>query len=384
MHGMERALSGIRFNGRREHIDADRRLRAKPAQGKHYHRSGARLLMLSSRLSTYRYSRNVPRMNLRDLVMVVVEGQIAHPVGRAPYRIGHDGVPRVLPGTGGIVLNRRIGDRCVGLAGDHIEPGVALHNNRREVIGPPDGPNVALITYACVGNRARVVTGPCAGKQGLVTGKHGGVNHLLVDFPPAILRRLRIGERIQIFSHGLGLKLLDHPEITVLNASPDLLMRWQLGERDGILYAPVTHLVPGAIMGSGLGRNTAWRVDYDIQLADPGIRRRYRLGSLRFGDMVAILHADNRFGPTYRQGWVTIAVIVHSDSTVSGHGPGVSPLLTGPMQRLRPVFAPQANLAAIFDLRALPPLRTYEPLAGPRSSPGPRFTRLRNKNYLMA
>ena len=84
-------------------------------------------------MSTYRNSRNVPRLNLRDLVVVTVAGQIAHPVGRAPYRIGYDGVPRVLPATGGIVLNHRIGDRCVGLAGDHIEPGAALHNNNREV-----------------------------------------------------------------------------------------------------------------------------------------------------------------------------------------------------------------------------------------------------------
>jgi hypothetical protein len=55
-------------------------------------------------------------------------GQIAHPVGAGnPYRIGNDGVPRVLPATGGIVLNHRVGDRCVGLMGNHIEPGVALH-----------------------------------------------------------------------------------------------------------------------------------------------------------------------------------------------------------------------------------------------------------------
>jgi hypothetical protein len=79
-----------------------------------------------------------------DLVMVAVASQVAHPIGRAnPYRIGHDGVPRVLPTSGGIALNQRIGDRCIGLAGDHIEPGVALHNNQREVVGPRNGPNQA-------------------------------------------------------------------------------------------------------------------------------------------------------------------------------------------------------------------------------------------------
>ena len=89
---------------------------------------------------------------------------------------------RVLPGTGGITINCRIGDPCVGLAADHVEPGVALHNNGREIIGARNGPNLALLTSACVGNRARVATGPAAGATGLVTGKHGGVDHVLVDF----------------------------------------------------------------------------------------------------------------------------------------------------------------------------------------------------------
>ncbi|MFM6059625.1 MAG: DUF4438 domain-containing protein, partial [Microcystis aeruginosa] len=53
-------------------------------------------------------SANSLRINQPDLVMVAVAGQIAHPVGQAnPYRIGHDGIPRILPATGGVVLNQR-------------------------------------------------------------------------------------------------------------------------------------------------------------------------------------------------------------------------------------------------------------------------------------
>lgn len=298
-----------------------------------------------------------PRMNADELVAVSVQGQIAHPVAAASaYRIGHDGVPRVLPGTGGIVLNKRIGDLCVGLAGDHIEPGVALHNNGREVVGPRDGPNNALITYACVGNLARVLSGPCAGKTGLVTGKHGGINHVLVDFPTEVLLRLRIGDRVQIVSHGLGLRLPEHPRVEVLNCAPRLLRRWGIVVRDGRLHVPVTHLVPARIMGSGLGKNTAWRGDYDIQLVDRAARERHRLGSLRFGDLVAITDADTRRGPSYAPGRVTIGVIVHGDSTVSGHGPGVTPLLSGPAAVLRPMLQADANLAEVFGLRrAVPP-----------------------------
>lgn len=313
------------------------------------------------------YQRETVKINQSDLVMVAVMGQIAHPVGRAnPYRIGHDGLPRMLPATGGINLSHRIGDRCVGLAGDHIEPGVALHNNNREIIGSRQGPNLALITYACVGNRARVISGPSTGKTGLVTGKHGGVAHLLVDFPPPVLRQLRIGDRIQIYSYGLGLRLLDYPDIKVMNCSPALLKRWGLRCGHRRLQVPVTHQMPAAIMGSGLGKNTAWRGDYDIQLFDPQIRRRYRLDTLRFGDLVAIIAGDTRFGPSYRSGKITIGIIVHGDSTVSGHGPGVTPLLTASARRLEPIYDPQANLAALFNLRSLPPARPYRPLVDPQ------------------
>ncbi|WP_299488015.1 DUF4438 domain-containing protein [Acaryochloris sp. IP29b_bin.137] len=308
------------------------------------------------------------RLNQEDLVMSVVMGQIAHPVGRVnPYRIGHDGVPRILPAGGGISINQRIGDRCVGLAGDHVEPGVSLHNNDREVTGSRKGNNLALITYACVGNRAQVINGPCKGQWGLVTGKHGGVDHVMVDFPTPVLKRLRIGDRIQINSVGLGLQLPDYPNITVMNCSPTLLQRWKLRLHDRGIQVPVTHTIPSALMGSGLGKNTAWRGDVDIQLFDAEIRRRCGLNRLRFGDLVAIVQSDSQFGPSFRQGRTTVGVVVHGNSTVSGHGPGVTPLLTGPAQQLQPIRLPQANLAILFDLRMLPPAKSYRPITACRN-----------------
>jgi hypothetical protein len=304
-----------------------------------------------------------PRTNRRDLVMVTVAGQVAHPVARAsPYRVGHDGTPRILPGSGGVAVNQRIGDRCVGLAGDHVEPGVALHNNGREVVGPRNGPNLALLTYACVGNLARVLTGPCRGRSGTVTGKHGGIEHLLVDFPPAVLRRIRIGDQVQVYSYGLGLRLVDHPDVTVTSCSPRLVRRWGLRSRPPRLQVPVTHLLPASVMGSGIGRPDAVRGDYDIQLFDPDIRRRFGLERLRFGDIVAILHSDSRFGRAYRRGSITVGVVVHGDSTLSGHGPGVLALLTSPDGQVQPLLTPRANLAVLLGLRRLPPPSPHRPL----------------------
>jgi hypothetical protein len=303
-------------------------------------------------------------LNTGDLVMQAVQGQIAHPIGRAsPYRIGHDGVPRVLPGTGGIVINRRIGDRCVGLAGDHIEPGVALHNNSREIVGPRDGPNMALLTSACVGNTARVVSGPCTGAVGLVTGKHGGINHVLADFDAETLRRLNIGDRIQVYAIGLGLRLLGYPDITVTNCAPGLLRRWRPRPQGPVLEVRVTHALPASLIGSGMGRNTVWRGDFDIQLADPSLRRRFGLETLRFGDFVAVTDQDGRFGPSVRVGRVTVGIVVHGDSMVSGHGPGVTALLSGSTTSLRPIRDPVANLAALYGRRALVRSQRHAPLA---------------------
>ncbi len=295
-----------------------------------------------------------PKINGADLVVLTVVGQIAHPVSKSsPYRIGQDGIPRILPGTGGIVINYRIGDRCVGLQADHIEPGVSIKNYARSSGADKDGENLALNTYACVGNIATVLDGPCKGKKGLVTGKHGGVNHVLIDFPEQVLRKLRIGDKIQINSYGVGLRLLEHSKITVWNCDPRLLSKWGVQSKLSRLYVPVTHIIPAGLMGSGLGRNNALRGDYDIQLTDPEINRRLKLNTLRFGDFVAIIDADTRYGRSFQQGFVTIGIVVHSDSTVSGHGPGVVTLFSGESKFFKLLQDKLANLAVVMGIKEL-------------------------------
>jgi Domain of unknown function (DUF4438) len=293
-----------------------------------------------------------PRTNGRQLVVTVVAGQVANALVRAgPYRIGRDGHLRVVPGTGGIALNKRVGDRAVGFAGDHVEPGASVRNNDREATGRRDAANRGLLLYSCIGNRARVVSGPASGTIGTVTGKHGGINNLLIDFPPPALRRLRIGDRVQITAVGQGLHLPDHPGVRALNLAPRLLARWGLRGHGRHLHVPVTHVVPAGLMGSGLGRFDGVFGDCDIQLSDPEMRRRFRLEALRFGDLVAVCPMDFGFGPSRRPGAVTIGVVVHSDSRVAGHGPGVTPLLMSTTGALRPLYSPYANLALVLGLR---------------------------------
>ena len=263
------------------------------------------------------------------------------------------------------------------LAADHVEPGVALHNNGQEIVGGRTARTCALLTSACVGNRARVASGPATGATGLVTGKHGGINHVLVDFDTKTLLRLNIGDRVQIYACGLGLQLLDFPQVERVELRTEPAAPLGAAATRRALDVPVTHTLPAAILGSGLGKNSVWRGDVDIQLFDGPTRRRNGLETLRFGDLVAVSDSDTRYGAAWRSGRVTIGVVVHSDSTVSGHGPGVTVLLTGPASRVRPVRDNRANIAFLYQCRDYVAPRTRVPLAGRTQLAKPRqFHRL--------
>lgn len=297
------------------------------------------------------------RINRRELVMITVAGEVAPPLERnGPWRIGQDGVPRILPGTGGIVLSHRIGDPCVGLAADHVEPAVSIRTDQRSG-SAGDAANQALQTLSCVGNRAVVMSGRAIGARGVVTGKHGGVDMVLIDFPLATMRRMAIGDKVQVYAYGVGLRLADLPEVAVWNADPRLLDAWGLTLAGGQLRATVTHRIPAAVMGSGLGRNNVAKGDYDIQMSDPAAVRRYRLDRLRFGDLVAITDADNRFGRSRIAGRTSLGVVVHSESTVAGHGPGVVTLLSGPASRFALLPDANANIAGLLGIRSPRPPR---------------------------
>lgn len=288
----------------------------------------------------------LPRMNVEQLVEIAVGGEVAGPVvrPRSPWRVGHDGVPRVLVGTGGITYNVKVGMPARGWAGDHVEPGVSVRH-------PDERGAAALTALAAVGNEARVISGDAKGGVGVVTGKHGGY-HLMVDFPDAVLEQLCIGDRLQFRAYGVGLAFPDHPAVRATSLDPRLAERWGLGERDGRLTVPVAKRVPAGIMGSGLGRDDVQWGDYDITLFDPEMVARHGLADLRLGDLVAIDDADAAFGWHYRAGSVTVGVICHADSHLAGHGPGVTTLLTGPVDALEPVVDAGANLADILGVGA--------------------------------
>lgn len=285
------------------------------------------------------------KMNLSELVMLSVAGDVTSavwPTSRV-YRIGADGTPRVLPGTGGICYSHVIGDSALDLKGDHVEPGVTIRAANEDH-------NSALNTLACVGNKARVMTGDAKGAEGVVCGMHGGVEHLMVDFAAETMEKLAIGDKVQIRAFGSGLELPECPDVAVMNADPDFIAAWSLSVKKGRLQVPVTHVLPAKLMGSGLGSVSCHSGDYDIQLFDEGTVKEHGLATLRFGDLVAITDADHSFGRRYLGGAISVGVIVHSRSDMSGHGPGVTTLLTSKLGKIDPVVDRDANIGRYLGI----------------------------------
>ncbi len=315
------------------------------------------LLILLFHVTVYTGNNNLTplEVNRDKLVEMAVVGEISPPVlGDPPYRVSPRGKVIATPATGSITYNFRTGDTAVHMAGDHVEPAVSIVNfgstNSRN---SPE--NVALNTLSCVGNVVTVISGDAKGARGTVIGKHGGIENVMVEFTGEVYDKLAIGDKMQVRAVGLGMEATNIDDIFVMNLGPqllDALNEYGMGiTNDGRLRVPVTHRIPAKIMGSGLGQRHAYSGDYDIQLFDDDVVERYGLDTLRYGDIVAIIDADHRYGRIYRGGAITIGVVVHGVSAIAGHGPGVTTLITSPGGNIETIVDQNSNLAELLDLR---------------------------------
>ena len=279
------------------------------------------------------------KINAGRLVMQSVMGAVHHPVMGTPYRMDTLGMGHVLPATGGITYNVKIGDSVFAMECDHVEPGVSMQN-------PDKMENAALNTLACVGNVATVVSGDAKGDKGFVTGTHGGIEHVLVYFSSETLDKMTVGDKIQVRSQGQGMYIEGFEQtVFAMNMDPGLFEKMNITVEDGVLKVPVAAKVPAYLMGSGIGAVTAQNGDYDIMTADHDEIVRNGLDKLRYGDIVLLQDCDTSCGRGYLRGAVTIGIVVHSDCVKMGHGPGVTTLLTSKMPIIDGILNQKANLA---------------------------------------
>jgi len=271
-------------------------------------------------------------------VAVNMLGVVEHPVlGDTPYRVDADGHPYLPAGDGGLVLGVRLGDPVSAVAGDHVAPGACL-------VHPEPAARYALVSYACIGNPAEVRTGRAAGARGVVIGKRGEDGRVITGFRQEDLARMRPGDQVTVRACGQGWQ---HPGVppgvVVMNAGPGLLgtlpVEWS---GDGPMTVGVRAVLPSKLAGNGIGRPAAaWDLDLQLPARPGGPAAGDGLppgtGGLLLGDLVAVTGLDARHDMGYRKGWLTVGVVVHGTSPLPGHGPGITPILTGPRAALSAV-----------------------------------------------
>lgn len=277
------------------------------------------------------------KTNKSSLVMQSVMGEIAHPRKGTFYTMSQEGTIEHLPGIGAITYNVGVGDSVYGWAVDHMEPGVSIRH-------PLDIENTATLLLSCIGNEAKVISGDGKGIKGFVIGKHGGRDNTIIHIDKNELDMLSIGDRIQIKAYGLGLKLVDYPDIKVMSIAPDVVEAMKISEREDGIEVPVVAEVPAYLMGSGMGAETSYKGDYDIMTGDKDEIKRLGLDNLKFGDFVCLRDCDNTYGRGYLKNAVTIGMVVHSDCVWAGHGPGVVTVFSSKHPCIFPKIDEKANI----------------------------------------
>lgn len=285
------------------------------------------------------------KTNRHTLVMQSVQGKVQHP-GFGGYRVTTDGVPLILPATGGITYNVKVGDPAFGLTGDHVEPGVSVKNEN-------DGHNAALGVLSCVGNTAKLISGDAKGALGYVVGTHGGVEHLMVQFEQDVLEQMTMDDKILVKAFGQGLQVDGFEDVKVMSLDPDLFENMGIEEKDGQLIVPVAAVIPQHLMGSGVGSPFAQKGDYDLITSNREEITALGLDKLNFGDFVLLQDCDNTFGMGgHLKGSVSIGLVIHSDCIKSGHGPGITIVMSCKTPRIAGKLDKTANLAKYMEQMA--------------------------------
>ena len=268
------------------------------------------------------------------MTTVNLVGYAEHPVlGESAYRVDRDGVSYVPAGDGGIVLGLELGDSVFKLAADHAAPGACL-------VHPDAAARHALTAFACIGNRAVIRTGAASGAVGCVLGKRGEEGRVIVGFRAADLAVMRPSDEVAVQARGQGWRPAGLPdEVTVMNTDPVLFaaLPIEIAADGRRVAATVRAVLPGKLAGNGIGRPAAsW--DLDLQLTEEASvtgSRPQEPPEVLLGDLIAVTDIDARYNMGYRRDWATVGIVVHGGSPLPGHGPGITPILTGPAAALQ-------------------------------------------------
>ena len=282
------------------------------------------------------------------LVNVSVMGSVCQPnfqgLPAEPYRLDSDGIPFLLPTWGSIVHNVSVGDSAFGWEADCIHPGVSIKY-------PSEGGNRGLNILSCVGNEAIIMNGEAKNSVGFVSGKSGRFSEQInIHFEKRVRERISINDKILIKSLGVGLKIKNFENIFCKSLSPQIFNKMNIKIKNKKLNIPVTHIIPEHLVGAGSGL-TSESGSLHIQTTDLNEMKKLKIDQMKLGDLIAINHADHRWGRSYKKDYVSIAICIHGDSVMSGHGPGIMTIMTGKKNDLGWKINKKANIKNLLKIR---------------------------------
>ena len=116
---------------------------------------------------------------------------------------------------------------------------------------------------------------------------------------------------------------------------------------DHRLQIQVAAILPSIAAAAGIGMPAAM-FNMDMNTSIKPITEMTR--DLRFGDIVAVMDQDHRFGRQHRKGWTMVGIISHGTTIGGGHGLGLMTLLTAPSDRLTLDISGEAQLTRLLPL----------------------------------
>jgi len=300
------------------------------------------------------------KTNKDKVLTIAVQGKIAPAQPDRSYTVTWNGKPKLAIGIGGINYNLKIGDKIFGWAsGDRATVGVsteAIDEERR---------NSAWLTYACIGNEARILTGQAREERGVIIGKFE--SFVLIHFDDAVLEKLAIGDTLHVKACGIGLEIEGFPDVFVHGLAPEVLEKLEIGDMGGKLEVPVVKEIPADIIGQGAG-GSSLTGNWHIQTCYPPDIKKYGLEDLRFGDLVLLKDVQTDYGKGYYKGGATVGVVCSGPSEISGLGIGVTPILSTRFGKLVARIDPASNIGKYLGLKMV------GGKAAERSSSGPLKT----------
>ena len=139
-------------------------------------------------------------------------------------------------------------------------------------------------------------------------------------------------------------KIEDFEDVICMNIDPNLFENLGIHRNKRDFRNPVVTEIPAYMMGSGIGSSTAFMGDYDIMTGDEEANRKFSVDNLKFGDLVLLRDCDNTNGRQYLKGSVSIGIVVHSDCIKSGHGPGITVIMSSKTSKIEGIMYDKANI----------------------------------------